>query len=234
MKKRQMKGMRDMEKIERISALFEANKDAQQASSMSRYMRDQFPFYGIPAPLRRKLYRPFLREEKKDRQIDWAFLDACMAAECREFQYLVYDYLLTLNDFVIFADMPKLKRYAQTKPWWDTIDFLDQVIGNLSLRDERAKAVMREWAHADDIWLRRIAIDHQLGHKEKTDTALLEEIIASNLGSDEFFINKAIGWSLRDYARHDPDWVRAFLRRYSGQMSALSIREASRHLKEDT
>lgn len=157
-----------------------------------------------------------------------------MAAECREFQYLVYDYLLALNDFVIFADMPKLKRYAQTKPWWDTIDFLDQVIGNLSLRDERAKAVMREWAHADDIWLRRIAIDHQLGHKEKTDTALLEEIIAANLGSDEFFINKAIGWSLRDYARHDPDWVRAFLRRYSGQMSALSIREASRHLKEDT
>lgn len=234
MKKRQMKGMRDMEKIERISALFEANKDAQQASSMSRYMRDQFPFYGIPAPLRRKLYRPFLREEKKGRQIDWAFLDACMAAECREFQYLVYDYLLALNDFVIFADMPKLKCYAQTKPWWDTIDFLDQVIGNLSLRDERAKAVMREWAHADDIWLRRIAIDHQLGHKEKTDTALLEEIIASNLGSDEFFINKAIGWSLRDYARHDPDWVRAFLRRYSGQMSALSIREASRHLKEDT
>ena len=75
-----MKGMRDMEKIERISALFEANKDAQQASSMSRYMRDQFPFYGIPAPLRRKLYRPFLREEKKGRQIDWAFLDACMAA----------------------------------------------------------------------------------------------------------------------------------------------------------
>lgn len=234
MKKRQMKGMRDMEKIERISALFEANKDAQQASSMSRYMRDQFPFYGIPAPLRRKLYRPFLREEKKGRQIYWAFLDACMAAECREFQYLVYDYLLALNDFVVFADMPKLKRYAQTKPWWDTIDFLDQVIGNLSLRDERAKAVMREWAHADDIWLRRIAIDHQLGHKEKTDTALLEEIIAANLGSDEFFINKAIGWSLRDYARHDPDWVRAFLRRYSGQMSALSIREASRHLKEDT
>lgn len=229
-----MKGMRDMEKIERISALFEANKDAQQASSMSRYMRDQFPFYGIPAPLRRKLYRPFLREEKKGRQIYWAFLDACMAAECREFQYLVYDYLLALNDFVVFADMPKLKRYAQTKPWWDTIDFLDQVIGNLSLRDERAKAVMREWAHADDIWLRRIAIDHQLGHKEKTDTALLEEIIAANLGSDEFFINKAIGWSLRDYARHDPDWVRAFLRRYSGQMSALSIREASRHLKEDT
>lgn len=223
-----------MEKIERISALFEANKDAQQASSMSRYMRDQFPFYGIPAPLRRKLYRPFLREEKKGRQIYWAFLDACMAAECREFQYLVYDYLLALNDFVVFADMPKLKRYAQTKPWWDTIDFLDQVIGNLSLRDERAKAVMREWAHADDIWLRRIAIDHQLGHKEKTDTALLEEIIAANLGSDEFFINKAIGWSLRDYARHDPDWVRAFLRRYSGQMSALSIREASRHLKEDT
>lgn len=220
------------EKIAAVKTLFEAHQDAEQAASMSRYMRDQFPFYGIPAPQRRKLYRPFLKEEKKGKQIDWIFLDLCMDETCREFQYLAYDYLLALKDEVRLEDIPRIRKQALTKPWWDTIDFFDQVIGSLTLRDERVKAVMREWACADDMWLCRIAIDHQLGHKEKTDTALLEEIIVQNLGSDEFFINKAIGWSLRDYSKYDPDWVRAFLARHGEAMHALSIREASRHLKE--
>ena len=76
---------------------------------------------------------------------------------------------------------------------------------------------MLEWSLDEDFWLRRIAIDHQLGRKEKTNTALLEKILVNNLGSREFFINKAIGWSLRDYSKTDPEWVRDFIRTYEAK-----------------
>ena len=86
---------------------------------------------------------------------------------------------------------------------------------------------MLEWSKNEDIWLRRLAIDHQIGRKDKTNTELLTAIILNNLGSDEFFINKAIGWSLRKYAKTNQQWVRQFLADYQHQLSALSYREAS-------
>jgi 3-methyladenine DNA glycosylase AlkD len=78
--------------------------------------------------------------------------------------------------------------------------------------------------------LRRIAIDHQLGRKDKTDAALLAQIIENNLGQAEFFINKAIGWSLREYSKTNPDWVRAFIDEHRADMAGLSIREASKYI----
>ena len=89
---------------------------------------------------------------------------------------------------------------------------------------------MLAWSVDDDLWLRRIAIDHQLLRKDQTDTALLEEIIVANLGQQEFFINKAIGWALRDYSKTDPGWVRAFIGRHRDGLAPLSVREASKYL----
>ena len=80
------------------------------------------------------------------------------------------------------------------------------------------------------MWLRRLAIDHQIGRKDKTNAELLAAIILNNLVSDEFFINKAIGWSLREYAKTNPQWVRQFLADYQHQLSSLSYREVSKHL----
>ena len=89
---------------------------------------------------------------------------------------------------------------------------------------------MLDWSKDQDFWLRRIAIDHQLMRKEKTDTDLLEKVILNNLGQSEFFINKSIGWSLRNYSKVNPDWVGAFIDRYQEQLSPLSIREGSKYL----
>ena len=89
---------------------------------------------------------------------------------------------------------------------------------------------MLKWSESDDMWLRRIAIDHQLCRKEKTDAALLKKILINNLGSDEFFINKAIGWSLRDYSKTNPQWVREFLQEHKESLSTLSIREGSKYI----
>ena len=104
------------------------------------------------------------------------------------------------------------------------------MVGDIGLKDDRVRDLMLEWSKDGNFWVRRIAIDHQLGRKERTDRQLLEAIIVNNFGSDEFFINKAIGWSLREYSKTDPDWVRAFLEKYGPQMSKLSVREAGKYV----
>ncbi len=131
---------------------------------------------------------------------------------------------------MVLADLPRLKKLAQSKSWWDSIDGLDKLVGKIVLVNPEAKQIILEWSLDDDFWLRRIAIDHQLLQKEKTDTKLLEQIPINNLNQTEFFINKAIGWSLRDYSKTNPDWVRAFLDKYRSQMAGLSIREASKYI----
>jgi 3-methyladenine DNA glycosylase AlkD len=90
--------------------------------------------------------------------------------------------------------------------------------------------LMLKWSVDEDFWVRRVAIDHQLGRKEKTNTDLLEKILTNNFGSKEFFINKAIGWALRDYSKTNPDWVRYFIGKYKNKMDKLSIREGSKYI----
>lgn len=115
-----------------------------------------------------------------------------------------------MQKFLTDEDVPKLKRLALSKSWWDTIDALDKIIGKIALDYPAVTETLLEWSVANNIWLRRIAIDHQRDRKEKTDADLLERIIVNNLGDTEFFINKAIGWSLRDYSKVNPDWVDIF------------------------
>lgn len=135
-----------------------------------------------------------------------------------------------MNAFLTYEDIPKIKKYIKSKQWWDTIDFLDRVIGEIGLRDSRVDDLMLDWSKDDDFWIRRIAIDHQLCRKEKTNTELLEKIIVNNFGSNEFFINKAIGWALRDYSKTNPLWVKEFLNKYQDKMDNLSIKEASKYI----
>ena len=136
-----------------------------------------------------------------------------------------------MNDLLTYEDIHKIKKYIKTKQWWDTIDFLDQVIGEIVLKDKRVDDLMLEWSKDADFWVRRIAIDHQLCRKDKTNTELLEKIIVNNFGSDEFFINKAIGWALRDYSKTNPLWVKEFISKYQDKMNNLSIKEASKYIK---
>ena len=135
-----------------------------------------------------------------------------------------------MNKYLTFEDIPKLKQYITKKEWWDTIDCFDSVIGEIGLRDNRVEKLMLEWSKDKDHWLRRIAIDHQLNRKKKTNKELLEQIIVNNFGSEEFFINKAIGWSLREYSKTNPTWVKEFLDKYKDKLNKLSIREASKYI----
>lgn len=134
------------------------------------------------------------------------------------------------KDKLTIDDIPKLKQFILKKSWWDMIDNLDMTIGALALKDSNVNKILLEWSIDENIWLRRIAIDHQLLRKEKTNTELLEKILKNNLGQAEFFINKAIGWALRDYSKTNPEWVKNFIEKNKEKMAKLSIREASKYL----
>jgi len=193
-------------------------------------MRNQFLFYGIKTPERREIIAPILMEMSKQKDVDWNFVFSCWEDPRRELQYVALSYLDRIRARLTIDDIDRLKRLAVTKSWWDTVDSLDTIIGDIAFRDRRVDEILLSWSRDDNIWLRRIAINHQRKRKDKTDTALLEEIIRNNLGSDEFFINKAIGWSLREYSKTNPVWVRDFLDRYRGRLARLSVREGSKYI----
>lgn len=219
-----------MDKYLYIKDLFEKNKHQENAIKMSQYMKNQFLFYGIVAPQRKNLYKEFLKQEKRTRTIDWLFLDLCFLDDHREFQYLVYDYLLALKKYLTYEDILTIQKYIQTKSWWDTVDIFSKIIGYIGLHDIRVGQLMIQWSTNPDMWLRRVAIIHQLGYKDKTSTDILKIIIINNLGSHDFFINKAIGWSLRDFSKTNPQWVKTFIEQYKKQMNKLSIKEGSHYI----
>jgi len=206
------------------------HKNEEQAQKMSKYMLNKFEYIGIKTSERRKIFKNFFKEYKNEEKIDWEFVNKCWENKYREFQYIAADYLKNMKDKLTIDDIPEFKRLILKKSWWDTIDNLDMTIGALALKDSNVNKILLEWSLDENIWLRRIAIDHQLLRKEKTDTELLEKILKNNLGQAEFFINKAIGWALRDYSKTNPNWVKNFIEKNREKMAKLSIREASKYL----
>ena len=206
------------------------HKNEEQAQKMSKYMLNKFEYIGIKTPERREIFKIFFKEYKNEEKIDWEFVNKCWENKYREFQYVGADYLKNMKDKLTIDDIPEFKRLILEKSWWDTIDNLDMTIGALALKDSNVNKILMEWSLDENIWLRRIAIDHQLLRKEKTNTELLEKILKNNLGQAEFFINKAIGWALRDYSKTNPEWVRNFIEENRENMAKLSIKEASKYL----
>ncbi|MBE5961287.1 MAG: DNA alkylation repair protein [Lachnospiraceae bacterium] len=213
-------------------ALFEELEqleDCVQAERMSAYMQHQFSFLGIPTPKRKAAVKPYLKQAPKEEN-DWGFVKECWKKDYREAQYVGMDYLLLRQKKLKKEDLNRIRELLTEKSWWDTVDILDGIAGVIVKRNPDLKEEMLTWSASDSIWLRRAAINFQLKYKGETDTALLEQIICNNLESREFFINKAIGWSLRDYGRIDPEWVRAFLEKYKDGLASLSKREAMKYV----
>ena len=209
----------------------EENRNELLAESMEKYMQDKFNFLGIRGPKRTELFKKYFPTARKTKEIDWNFIETCWNKEEREFQYAVVYYLKAMQKFLKKGDISKLKYLVVTKSWWDTVDLLSKIIGDVVNRNKELKTLMLEWSKKEnDIWLRRVAILHQLSFKENVDRLLLETILEDNLCDSEFFINKAIGWALRDYSKVNPEWVRKFIEKNRSEMANLSLREASKYL----
>lgn len=206
--------------------------DPEIAVQMKSYMRDQFEFLGVPAARRREASLKQFETAYDENEIDWEFIDACWEQNFREFQYVAIDYLTIMSSFLQQEDIDFIEDLIITKSWWDTVDNLHVCIGNLVSEYPELQEKILAWSKSDNIWLRRSAILHQLGYKEKTNTKLLSEILENNFNSDEFFIKKAIGWALREYSKTNADWVTDFITENKQNLSSLSYREAAKYIHE--
>ncbi|WP_109079126.1 DNA alkylation repair protein [Aggregatibacter kilianii] len=219
-----------MSKAQQILTLLQNAANPDKAVEMATYMKNQFEFLGIPTPLRRQLCKSLFKEAKSQ-AVDWDFVEACWESPYREMQYVATDYLNVSVERLAPQDLCRIERLITRKSWWDSVDALDKVVGGIYLNFPEIRPQLIAWSKHDNIWLRRVAIDCQLSLKQQTDQVLLSEVIQNNFGQSAFFINKAIGWALREYGKTNPDWVKDFVQRHKEKMAPLSVREALKRLK---
>ncbi|MDR0299843.1 MAG: DNA alkylation repair protein [Streptococcaceae bacterium] len=216
--------------IEKLKEIFIAHEDAEQAHKMSEYLLGKFPHFGIQTPLRRELTKDFFKEEVAKKRIDWELVEKLWDLPEREFHHVASDLLIKMKKYLTVNDLVKIKLLAERNTWWDSVDALTASFRHLTPDNSAVKKVMLSWSTDKNFWIRRMAITSQNLAKDKTDRELLAQIIENNFGSDEFFINKAIGWVLRDYSKTNADWVREFIFEHENIMDSLSRREASKYL----
>jgi 3-methyladenine DNA glycosylase AlkD len=201
--------------------------NAEQAVPMAAYMKHHFTYLGIATPQRREACKPLVRAYDGD------LLTAASALwklDAREYQYTACDLLRHHARKLQAGDLPKLEKLVAAKSWWDSVDGLVPSIGALVLREPQLSARMDDLIDADNFWLQRVAILHQLAWKEQTDQERLFRYCLHCADDKEFFIRKAIGWALRQHARIAPEAVQAFVKKHQKTLSPLSVREACKHL----
>lgn len=177
-------------------------------------MKSAMPFLGVRVPDVRRLSREAARGVTDADELREAALDLWRGAEHREERYAAQA-LMALRPLRGRLDLLDVhEEMIRSGAWWDHVDEVAHRLADLlDTHPVELTVELRVWADDEDFWIRRAAIIAQLQRKDRVDHALLSDVIEANLGEDEFFIRKAIGWALRDHARADPDWVRAFVRR---------------------
>jgi 3-methyladenine DNA glycosylase AlkD len=214
--------------VVQLQEVFVNHADGTQRKSMELYMKNHFVFLGIPKPKRTVLQKPFLTFHKNHRSIDWQLVEELWDLKEREFQYVAIEYLILTKKYLVPEDLIHIQKIILQKPWWDTVDLMaSHLLGFLILHFPEVKAELVTWNSSNHLWLQRSVILSQLKCKQKTDLVFLEEVIIQNLHSKEFFINKAIGWMLRELAKTHESIVKSWLSRHS--FAPLTVREASKH-----
>ncbi len=224
-----------------VRAALAATGDPARAAAQQAYMKSELPYVGLGAPALKALLRPLLVEHRFIDRGSWeaAVLELWDDATHREEWYAALA-LLRHRAYREWVDpdlLPVLEHLVRTGAWWDVVDEIAAHPVGQVLLDHRVHVtpIMDAWSVDDDsLWIRRTAMLAQLRHRERTDTDLLERVLVANLDDTahgkEFFIRKALGWSLREHARTDPAWVLSFVSTYADRLSGLSRREALKHL----
>jgi 3-methyladenine DNA glycosylase AlkD len=217
--------------LDRLTASFRGAADPSVAVAMRAYMRDAFPFLGITSPQRRDLAKQVLAGLPRPAEADLrAVALACWELPEREYQYFTCDWLTRHARRTGPAFLRTAEILITTKSWWDTVDALaSNVVGSIVARHPETAPTMDSWSTDENMWLARTAILHQLKFKRDTDAARLFRYCEAQADHQDFFIRKAIGWALREYAKTDPQAVRDFVAG-TPSLSGLSVREALKHL----
>ncbi|MBM3451780.1 MAG: DNA alkylation repair protein [Bacteroidetes bacterium] len=220
--------------VQKLESEFEKYQNDAEAGSMSRYMKNRFVFYGIKKPTRAPLQKSwfstipknFSPENKRELVFElWQ-------REQREFHYVAMDYIVKWKDTELtIEDLSFLEFLLTNHSWWDSVDNLaSNFLGRyLRLFPNQRDTVINSWRKSDNMWLRRSCLIFQLRYKSATNFTMLKGLILELKNEKEFFIQKAIGWSLREYAKTNPESVRAFVEK-SG-LQGLAKREALKHFR---
>ncbi len=215
-----------------IPAIVEALRDladADNAFKMRKYMRDKYPFLGVNKPERQEVFKHLYKQYGSSQ--DWFEVSKeLFAMPEREFHYVAMEYV-KMSKKSWDSRLPALcEQWIGEESWWDVVDFLaPQILGPYFLQFPAERDVwIQRWMNSGNFWLQRFCLVFSLSYKDKTDVVLLAKNIQALSSSKEFFIQKAIGWALRQYARTDPDWVREFVA--NNALAPLSKREALKHV----
>ena len=215
--------------VKNIETIFSKNANPEYALNMKKYMKNKSEFFGINSPLRRELSKEFLRKENLPPiEIIKDMIKELWEKPEREFQYFGMELLSKYSKQLEADDYQLFEFMLTTKSWWDSIDYIaPNLVGtHFKLFPELKRLIAIEWINSNNMWLQRAAIIFQLKYKGDTDTELLFAFIEQHSSSTEFFIRKAIGWSLREYSKTNPESVLEFVNKHKQQLSGLSKREA--------
>lgn len=195
---------------------------------MEAYLKNHFPFLGVPAPFRRAATKHLLKPEPSTVP---EIVRALWACDEREYHYVAIDIL----DKAAKALDPGqtlllIEDLAQRNSWWDSVDGLAGIASDVLRRTPDQRSIVPHWSNHENFWINRLAILHQKGWRGDTDSAALFTICLAHAGNPEFFIRKAIGWALRDYAWAQPGVVQAFVDAHHDSLSPLTRREALKNI----
>jgi 3-methyladenine DNA glycosylase AlkD len=214
-----------------IISAFQEVSNAEIAKGQSAYMKNHFAFFGIKSPERKALQRSFFRKDQTPKKEDLPQVIRILWEQPqRELQYCAQELALKYVKNQDKWDLELYEYMVTHKSWWDTVDFIASNLVGAYFKNfpEEKETAIKKWLASEHIWLQRTALLFQLKYKDQLDTSLLKYIITRLLGSDEFFINKAVGWILREYSKTNPHWVLAFVEKH--ELHPLSKREALKWL----
>ena len=217
--------------LENLLASFQKNADAYQAERMKAYMRNLFDFYGLQKDKRAALTSPFLNalvnssEESIDEVVKFLWKQPQ-----RECQYVAMEYIFKMHKKWTPETLQLFEFMIAEKSWWDTVDFIaSSLVGKLLQKyPELILSSVERWDADKSFWFHRTTMIFQLKYAAKTDQYLLFAQCEKYVHSKEFFIQKALGWSLRQYSKFNADAVRNFVDAH--QLSTVSLREAKKYL----
>ena len=207
--------------------------DPEKALAMQSYMKTDMPFYGVQAKDRARIFREIKARYAPAGRGEYLELAATLwELPHREEKYLAVAAAGGFGEFVVPASLPFYRKLIVEGAWWDLVDDVAvHAIRRLVLTypGETWPTVDR-WNEDEDLWLRRTSIICQVGAKERTDQGRLFRFCEARMGEKDFFIRKAIGWALREYAKTRPEEVAAFVASHRDDMAGLSLREATKHI----
>ena len=214
-----------------VRKAFDAAKDPVRAAAMEAYMKNNFRFIGIPKPIRARITRElFNRFEKPTLEILDTLVPLFWETPVREYHYFAMECLFHQRKHFRESDIHVFEKMMRVHSWWDSIDFISPNLSGFLCKKYPHLLVptCKRWNADPDFWLQRASLLVQLKYKQDTDAELLFSLIRPLLAEKEFFLRKAIGWSLREYAKYAPEKVVSFVE--NNPLSPLSRKEALKHL----